>query len=323
MTIFTVIRQQILMPLRAFLRILWVAHLMSDLGTESTFIARTENSGVVHSIQATARCLVRALDALLGFGIDNTERNGVEVRTHAVHAEPDQSNFLPAPVEGSIGVTLRLPFAVLYTRHIIQHVRSREGREPYTVFELMTDTNNLMLVHVKAVIGIVVARDKFFETQGLCKLVHATLGTVKLNPRKSLFHNRRALTTGEASNGLTAALVKRDLPARAEVLQIRVDLRTYGHGRRPDSALDCAALLDRENTTAMDVTGRSVFSGLHEDYLVRISFDTEGDITVTFPAVSAIERDTLETLLDRIAGIIMLAQTAKGALIRGHIYGNE
>ena len=159
MTIFTVIRQQILMPLRAFLRILWVAHLMSDLGTESTFIARTENSGVVHSIQATARCLVRALDALLGFGIDNTERNGVEVRTHAVHAEPDQSNFLPAPVEGTIGVTLRLPFAVLYARHIIQHVRSREGREPYTVFELMTDTNNLMLVHVKAVIGIVVACD--------------------------------------------------------------------------------------------------------------------------------------------------------------------
>ena len=86
---------------------------MSDLGTESTFIARTENSGVVHSIQATARCLVRALDALLGFGIDNTERNGVEVRTHAVHAEPDQSNFLPAPVEGPIGVTLRLPFAAL------------------------------------------------------------------------------------------------------------------------------------------------------------------------------------------------------------------
>ena len=87
-------------------------------------------------------------------------------------------------------------------------------------------------------------------------------------------------------------------------------MRTYGHGRRPDSALDCAALLDRKNTTAMNMTGRSVFSGLHEDYLVRISFDTEGNlnITVTFPAVSAIERDTLETLLARIAGIIMLAQ---------------
>ena len=73
----------------------------------------------------------------------------------------------------------------------------------------------------------------------------------------------------------------------------------------------------------MNMTGRSVFSSLHEDYLVRISFDIEGDITVTFPAVSAIERDTLETLLARIAGIIILAQTAKGALIRGHIYGNE
>ena len=73
----------------------------------------------------------------------------------------------------------------------------------------------------------------------------------------------------------------------------------------------------------MSMTGRSVFSGLHEDYLVRISIDTEGDITITFPAVSAIERDALETLLARIAGIIMLSQTAKGTLIRGHIYGNK
>ena len=73
----------------------------------------------------------------------------------------------------------------------------------------------------------------------------------------------------------------------------------------------------------MNMTGRSVFSGLHEDYLVRISFDTEGDITVTFPVVRALVRDALETLLARIAGIVMLSQTAKSTLVRGHIYGNE
>ena len=80
-----------------------------------------------------------------------------------------------------------------------------------------------------------------------------------------------------------------------------MELRTHSHGRSPDRALDGAALLDRENATAMYMTFRSVFSGLHEDYLIRIFFDHEGDITITFSAVWALVRDALELLFARIA----------------------
>ena len=37
----------------------------------------------------------------------------------------------------------------------------------------------------------------------------------------------------------------------------------------------------------------------------------------------SIVRDALESLLARIAGIVMLSQTAKRTLVHGHIYGNE
>ena len=69
---------------------------------------------------------------------------------------------------------------------------------------------------------------------------------------------------GEASNSFTAALIIRDLLTRAEVFQVGVDLRTNSHGRSPDRALDGAALLDRENATAIDMTLQSMLSGLQE-----------------------------------------------------------
>ena len=64
-----------------------VGHLMNDLGTESTFGVGAKSGSVVHGIQATTCGLVRVLNALLRFGIDDAERNGAEVSTHAVHAE--------------------------------------------------------------------------------------------------------------------------------------------------------------------------------------------------------------------------------------------
>ena len=80
-----------------------------------------------------------------------------------------------------------------------------------------------------------------------------------------------------------------------------MELRTNSHGRSPDNALDGAALLDRETATAIYMTFLSVLSGLQEDYLIRISFDHEGDKTITFPAVWAMVRFALELLLARIA----------------------
>ena len=165
----------------------------------------------------------------------------------------------------------------------------------------MAETNNLMLVHVKTVAGIVVACKYFFETDGVGKLVHATLRPINLNAGERLLQNRRALTTGEACNGFTAALIIRDVLTRAEVFQIGVDLRTNSHRRNPNRALDCAALLDRQDAPAINMPFLSVFSRLEEDYLIRISFDRNGDITITFLAVWAIILHALETLLARIA----------------------
>ena len=116
----------------------------------------------------------RALDALFGFGIDDTERNGVEVRAHAVHAESNQSDFLATPVEGPISVTLRLPFAVLCARHIFEQMWGGEGCKQDAVTELMPEINSLMLVQVKAVVGIVMMQEQFFKTDGFGKLVHTT-----------------------------------------------------------------------------------------------------------------------------------------------------
>ena len=89
-----------------------------------------------------------------------TMLNETGLKCAAVHAESNQSNFFAAPVEGPISVTLRLPFAVPFARHIIGHMQDGEGRdsEPDAVTEMRTHTNNLMLAHVKAVVGIVVAR---------------------------------------------------------------------------------------------------------------------------------------------------------------------
>ena len=87
-----------------------------------------------------------------------------------------------------------------------------------------------------------------------------------------------------------------------------MELRTDSHGRSLDRALDGTALLDRENATATYMTLRSVISGLQENYLILISFDREDDITITLVAVRARVRDALETLIARIARIIMLSR---------------
>ena len=75
----------------------------------------------------------------------------------------------------------------------------------------------------------------------------------------------------------------------------------------------------RENATAMYMTLRSVISGLHEDYLIRISFDHEDDITITLPAVWATVRDALETLVARIARIVIMLSRKESYIIETYL----
>ena len=134
----------------------------------------------------------------------------------------------------------------------------------------MPERDNLMRVQMKAVVGIVMTQEQFFEADRFSKLIHTTLRTINLNAGECLLHNRRALIADEASHSTAAALIIRDTPTRAEVLQVGVELRTDSQGRSPDRALDGAALLDRENATAIDMTLRSVLSCLQVDYVIRL-----------------------------------------------------
>ena len=70
-----------------------------------------------------------------------------------------------APVKGPVGVALRLPFAVLCTRHIVQKVWRRECGEPDAVTELMTQTDYLVRVHVEAVRRVIVPREQLVERE--------------------------------------------------------------------------------------------------------------------------------------------------------------
>ena len=80
-----------------------------------------------------------------------------------------------------------------------------------------------------------------------------------------------------------------------------MNLRTHGHGCSPYRAFDGAALLDGENALSCNMTIRSMLAGLKEGHLILISFDAKGNITTTFVAVRAVERDACETFLARIA----------------------
>ncbi len=80
----------------------------------------------------------------------------------------------------------------------------------------MTDTKDLMLVHVEAVVGVVVARAELFAREGLGNLIHAALLTVELNAGHSLLKYQRALKTGQARDGCPVACITWDTQSRAE-----------------------------------------------------------------------------------------------------------
>ncbi len=78
----------------------------------------------------------------------NTDRNGIEMSTHAVHAKANLWNFLSAPVERGVEMALGLPPTILCTRHVEEEMQSSKAHEQEAVAELMSDAHNLVLLHV-------------------------------------------------------------------------------------------------------------------------------------------------------------------------------
>ncbi len=56
-----------------------------------------------------------------------------------------------------------------------------DSHEGHTIFELVADLNNLMLIHVKIVCRIIVPRKQLDEADGIGESVHSAFGDVKVD----------------------------------------------------------------------------------------------------------------------------------------------
>ncbi len=127
-------------------------------------------------------------------------------------------------------------------RHVGQTMRSSEAHEADTVAELMPDRDHLMLGQVKGVGGVVVELDQLHKTEGFSQLIHATFRLVKLNPGDTRGHDVMAGAAHQPVDSAATPVVERNVLARAEILQVGLDLRSHGHQHRLDCTDNGAAL---------------------------------------------------------------------------------
>jgi hypothetical protein len=106
------------------------------------------------------------------------------------------------------------------------------------------------------------------------KNIHAALGTIQRDTGYSLAHDFGTRAQHEPRNGLLAACIVGNPPAMAEldILKAFMHLCTNRHGRRSDCTHNRAALLDREDTLALQMALRSVCTRLKQHYPIRILF---------------------------------------------------
>ncbi len=116
----------------------------------------TKNGRIIKSIQTIAGRLVSRCDGLLRFAVNNADGHRVEVSSHTVHAEADESEILLAPVECPVHMTLRLAGAVHSAGQVVQEMTRRNAHKSDAILELMPNANRLMLIHMKRIGGIVV-----------------------------------------------------------------------------------------------------------------------------------------------------------------------
>ena len=126
----------------------------------------------------------------------------------------------------------------------------------------MTDRHNLMRGHVEGIGGVVVALDKFDETQRFGELVHASLRAVQLDSGNARRHDVAASAADKTVHGGAAALIKRYVLAGAGILQVGLNLRANSHGGCPNRANNGATLFGRQNAFALRMTVQSVLSRL-------------------------------------------------------------
>jgi hypothetical protein len=93
-----------------------------------------------------------------------------------------------------------------------------DRHEGDAIFESVADLNNLMLVHVKLVCGIIVTRKQLDEAGGICESVHSAFGVVKVDAWNPLRHYFLPLNPNKDRNSFLASTVKRNALTGVEVL---------------------------------------------------------------------------------------------------------
>ncbi len=85
------------------------------------------------------------------------------------------------------------------------------------ILKLVTDLNNLMLVRVKLVNGIIVTRQQLHEGDGIGESVHSAFGVIKVDAGNPLRHYLLLLAPYQARNSFLASTVKRNALTGAKV----------------------------------------------------------------------------------------------------------
>ena len=96
-------------------------------------------------------------------------------------------------------------------------MRRSDTQEGDAILKLVADLNNLMLVHVKLVSGIVVTLQQLLEGDGFGQSVHSAFGGIKVDAGNPLRHYVLPLATHKAINSFLAPAVKRNALAWAKV----------------------------------------------------------------------------------------------------------
>ncbi len=181
-----------------------------------------------------------------------------------IHAESNERDFLATPVECGVGVALFLTATVDGSRHVGKQMRRSEAHEADTVAELMSYQDHLMLGQVKGVCRVVVALDELYKTEGFSQLIHVTLRPVELNPGDTRGHDLMADAAHQPFESASTPFVKRSVLARAEILQVGLDLRSTRHWRLLDCTDHGAALFHIEDAAALRVTVSGVGTRLQQ-----------------------------------------------------------
>jgi hypothetical protein len=134
-------------------------------------------------------------------------------------------------------------------------MRRSDSQEGDAILKLVADLNNLMLVHVKLVSGIIVTRQQLHEGDEIGESVHSAFGVIKVDAGNPLRYYLLPLAPYKARNSFLASTVKRNALTGAKLFEPCMNLATNQLRRGSHRPLDSTSLLHGQNTAAAGMAG--------------------------------------------------------------------